>query len=280
MDPHAQAQARNRENQRRSRARRKDYVAGLESRIRRFEREGVQATAEVQAAARRVKEENALLRGLLALAGVSTRRVEEYLNETRSSEAGPSPPTLSRRPTQVEARPVPTTPLLPKPPMADGPRGKLERVNAVTGDATPLVARQKPLVPTPEQPQLGSPPTSAGPQAEIPMSPTATAPPTQAKRSGPSIASLCNDNIAPPPPASSSWPTPESQNASLSTSAPSRSRPTTPDLRDETSCEVAARIIAGMRGGDDVDGVCSELGCGSKQICTVKNIKVLEVMDR
>ncbi|KAL8687252.1 MAG: hypothetical protein Q9224_005206, partial [Gallowayella concinna] len=54
--------ARIRDNQRRSRARRAEYVRELEDKVRAYEKEGVQATTEVQASARRVVEENGLLR--------------------------------------------------------------------------------------------------------------------------------------------------------------------------------------------------------------------------
>ncbi|KAJ9605205.1 hypothetical protein H2200_010595 [Cladophialophora chaetospira] len=56
------ALTRNTLNQRASRARRKDYIHTLEQRLHAYEAHGVQATAEVQAAARRVAGENAALR--------------------------------------------------------------------------------------------------------------------------------------------------------------------------------------------------------------------------
>ncbi|KAI9897865.1 hypothetical protein N3K66_007721 [Trichothecium roseum] len=55
-----------RENQRRSRARRKDYVQDLETRLREYERRGVGATVEMQQAARAVEAENSALRSILA----------------------------------------------------------------------------------------------------------------------------------------------------------------------------------------------------------------------
>ncbi|KIW17810.1 hypothetical protein PV08_05005 [Exophiala spinifera] len=53
---------RNTLNQRASRARRKTYVSDLERKVRDFEAHGVKATEEVQRAARRVADENRLLR--------------------------------------------------------------------------------------------------------------------------------------------------------------------------------------------------------------------------
>ncbi|KAK3985972.1 hypothetical protein QBC44DRAFT_297851 [Cladorrhinum sp. PSN332] len=79
--------ARIRDNQRRSRARKKEYVDELEQRIRDFEQRGVQATAEVQVAARKVAEENKKLRALLRLHGVSEAGIQEYLAAEETSQS-------------------------------------------------------------------------------------------------------------------------------------------------------------------------------------------------
>lgn len=71
--------ARIRDNQRRSRARRREYIENLEQRLHKFETLGVQATREVQAAGRKVAVENTLLRALLRLLGVSDHDIQEYL---------------------------------------------------------------------------------------------------------------------------------------------------------------------------------------------------------
>ncbi|KFX95580.1 hypothetical protein O988_05735 [Pseudogymnoascus sp. VKM F-3808] len=63
--------ARIRDNQRRSRARRKEYLQELEGRLRQCELTGVEASSEIQGAARKVIEENRRLRLLLAQHGVS-----------------------------------------------------------------------------------------------------------------------------------------------------------------------------------------------------------------
>ncbi|KAK3307070.1 uncharacterized protein B0T15DRAFT_163654 [Chaetomium strumarium] len=68
-----------RDNQRRSRARRKEYLQELEQRVRRAELQGVQASVEVQAAARQVAEENRKLRVLLRHHGISESSIETYL---------------------------------------------------------------------------------------------------------------------------------------------------------------------------------------------------------
>lgn len=68
--------ARIRDNQRRSRARRKDYLKELEERYRNCEQVGVSASTEIQAAARGVVEENRRLRNLLRAYGVSDAEID------------------------------------------------------------------------------------------------------------------------------------------------------------------------------------------------------------
>ncbi|KAF7947614.1 hypothetical protein EAE96_008696 [Botrytis aclada] len=71
--------ARIRDNQRRSRARRKEYLQELEARLRQCELQGIEASSEIQLAARRVADENKKLRSLLAQHGVGNEMVETYL---------------------------------------------------------------------------------------------------------------------------------------------------------------------------------------------------------
>lgn len=62
---HVMMQSRIRDNQRRSRARQKEYIHELEEKVQACERLGVQASLEIQQAARNVLEENKRLRALL-----------------------------------------------------------------------------------------------------------------------------------------------------------------------------------------------------------------------
>lgn len=68
--------ARIRDNQRRSRARRKDYLKELETRYRNCEQVGVAASTEIQAAAKGVVEENRRLRNLLRAYGISEAEID------------------------------------------------------------------------------------------------------------------------------------------------------------------------------------------------------------
>ncbi|KAF1347999.1 hypothetical protein BDV97DRAFT_298634, partial [Delphinella strobiligena] len=77
--------ARIRDNQRRSRARRKEYLQELESKNRVCEAIGVEASAEIQAAARRVLDENTRLRQLLKQHGLSDADIDGFSTSSASS---------------------------------------------------------------------------------------------------------------------------------------------------------------------------------------------------
>ncbi|KAM4063265.1 hypothetical protein HRG_013835 [Hirsutella rhossiliensis] len=71
--------ARIRDNQRRSRARRREYVEDLKRRLRVYETQGIEASTEVQMAARRVAEENKQLQELLNRHGISDDHIAHFL---------------------------------------------------------------------------------------------------------------------------------------------------------------------------------------------------------
>jgi hypothetical protein len=58
----------------------------LEARVRQCELKGIEASAEIQTAARRVADENKKLRGLLAQNGIGEDRVEAYLQSVSPNE--------------------------------------------------------------------------------------------------------------------------------------------------------------------------------------------------
>ncbi|KAH7371911.1 hypothetical protein BKA64DRAFT_649584 [Cadophora sp. MPI-SDFR-AT-0126] len=79
--------ARIRDNQRRSRARRKEYLQELEARLRQCELQGIEASAEIQMAARAVANENKKLRVLLAQHGIGDDKVEVHLQSSPGAES-------------------------------------------------------------------------------------------------------------------------------------------------------------------------------------------------
>ncbi|PHH65657.1 hypothetical protein CDD81_1743 [Ophiocordyceps australis] len=76
-----------RENQRRSRARRKEYVESMERKVQEYERRGVEATLEMQQAARTVAVENARLRMMLAQRGASSSDIDAFLQAFQDHDA-------------------------------------------------------------------------------------------------------------------------------------------------------------------------------------------------
>ncbi|KIM95586.1 hypothetical protein OIDMADRAFT_21013 [Oidiodendron maius Zn] len=92
------AATRIRDNQRRSRARRRDYLTDLEKQVQRIDRLGPQPSAEIQAAAQKVLAENVLLRSLLREHGILNAEIESYLHNSHGGSenittASPGPYT-------------------------------------------------------------------------------------------------------------------------------------------------------------------------------------------
>ncbi|KAF8533595.1 hypothetical protein BDD12DRAFT_810035 [Trichophaea hybrida] len=100
-----------RENQRRSRLRKKEYLASLETRFRDCQRAGIEASVEVQTAAKRVVRENIRLRELLRAKGVPDTEVDVWVRDTASDHdrnATVAPvdaaiKALARRPCAIKA---------------------------------------------------------------------------------------------------------------------------------------------------------------------------------
>ncbi|KAJ8111219.1 hypothetical protein OPT61_g6139 [Boeremia exigua] len=80
-----------RDNQRRSRARRKDLIKDLQTRVQEFELKGVAATQDMQRAARKVAQENERLRTLLARHGILKEEVDSFLRLCERSESSIEP---------------------------------------------------------------------------------------------------------------------------------------------------------------------------------------------
>ncbi|KAF2121085.1 hypothetical protein BDV96DRAFT_203460 [Lophiotrema nucula] len=88
--------ARIRDNQRRSRARRKEYLQELEAKLRSCEQVGVEASTEIQTAARRVLEENRRLRTLLHERGVADSEIAAVIGlSDRNIDATPASTSLN-----------------------------------------------------------------------------------------------------------------------------------------------------------------------------------------
>ncbi|KAL2208757.1 hypothetical protein CC79DRAFT_1366965 [Sarocladium strictum] len=159
--------ARVRENQRRSRARRREYVTDLENRLRQCELLGIEASAEVALGARRVTEENRQLRELLHAHGVDDRHIAHYVQNAHGSwEAAPGtiPPMAGESPVQsLEQLLAPRRPISQEPPIPPFtvPSQASREDSAPSQAASTPPAWQPPSKPAGSG-SYGSPPTSTG----------------------------------------------------------------------------------------------------------------------
>lgn len=85
-----------RENQRRSRARKREYIASLEERLRRYHEAGVKANIGLQEAAQRVLNENRDLRKLLNELGLRDQDIQAKLEMLRRTDGGAPCAELAR----------------------------------------------------------------------------------------------------------------------------------------------------------------------------------------
>ncbi|KAI1209906.1 uncharacterized protein F4807DRAFT_460199 [Annulohypoxylon truncatum] len=81
-----------RNNQRRSRARHKEYVAGLEERVRHCELKRIEANFEIQQAARKVADENKKIRKLLNTLGFDDEKITCFLKTGNLDANDATPP--------------------------------------------------------------------------------------------------------------------------------------------------------------------------------------------
>ncbi|KAK1995369.1 hypothetical protein LX36DRAFT_582577 [Colletotrichum falcatum] len=84
-----------RDNQRRSRARHKEFVDELQRKVQEYEKRGIEASLQMQKAARDVAIENSRLRALLASRGVSSDQVDAYLRSFDDDPKGSAAAAIS-----------------------------------------------------------------------------------------------------------------------------------------------------------------------------------------
>jgi hypothetical protein len=200
----------------------------------------VQANVEIQSAARKVARENIMLRELLEVRGVERKEVEEYVR--RGGVSG-------------EGRPAGA---------------------AVTGENVLLEGMGRA-----ENEEFPRPRGSRSGQV------------LHGSFRNSDLMAEHNDSAGQAPPAtiasgsiSAKFSEPPTEPATL-TSRNSLCRPSPMEtgqqhqsLDDVTSCEIAANIIAGMRGHGDEEEARAELGCSPDSSCVVGNMTVFELLDR
>lgn len=242
-DP-SSAAARIRNNQRRSRARHREFVDELKAKVREYERQGVQATLDMRQAARKVALENSRLRSLLASRGVTDEELNRYLAQFDDQGSG-SPPAMALTPPADQPGPLPprlhsglSLPGAPKPPNRDALDGV-----SVSGLDNLAVA------------------------ADTTVRQTCCGPTTQC--------SLPPDGRDVQRPAAE----PSPQNSSTSTS-PSANTTDTTASHLEMSCTAAAQIMANMYRDGNKERAREALGCSGPEECYVKNTLVFQLLDR
>ncbi|KAF2871221.1 hypothetical protein BDV95DRAFT_607487 [Massariosphaeria phaeospora] len=276
------ASIRIRENQRRSRARRKELVSDLQKRVDTYQLKGVAATQEMQRAARVVVRENVRLRNLLARYGASQQEVDRHLrsfNDVDAINGGAASNTVNVMALiQNAAVENALDPLLDTAPACTqghhlGEKmANADQVSSVDqSNSSPLHTPERD--PTPAlfdvRPIERDSTPRAGIQFEPPVTKVADSPSdAQAHRE----ASTCTPSAV-------------EKLGSCTNTVDCFCPPTTIARREpsasglEISCETAAAIIAEMRGDGDRDSIRTSLGCNGPGDCTIKNSTVLQIMD-
>ena len=301
-----------RENQRRSRNQRKELIQDLQRRVQEYEAKGIAATQEMQRAARKVAEENARLKSLLASRGVSHDEVDAYL---RSFDA-PSAPSLSAAALYAQPAMRPQVSLTP----AQSPVGYATYPVSQSVVRSPVqvpepAPAQTPIQQRPHQPiqhhAQSFPDTHHVRQSVVGAIQDAACMPERANDTTNSPSTAVHEPVAmvaqeksscckPPETqrafdsritessmtdqsAASSRSVAEDDGCPNTTSCfcPPTSAPQGKSLDNGLliSCETAATIISEMRGDGDRHRIRASLGCQGDQECSVKNTLVLELMD-
>ncbi|KAJ5340220.1 hypothetical protein N7541_009344 [Penicillium brevicompactum] len=232
--------ARIRENQRRSRTRRKEYTQQLEQQLRSFERLGVAATQDVQKAGRKVAAENVSLRSLLMIHGVTEIQIEEYLESQRQTASS----IQSQCPSVVS---------LPS-----------ANLHLPTAHGQPSVDHHHSLATLSSREVNNS--SHSLKTLEMRSSPP---------KSDPKI-SMDTSNIQ----ESSAGRAVELGSVTAETVPELQHFGGVQDTGQFTSCVTAASLIESMRNHSDFRDVRSELGCDSESNCMVKNMSIFDILDK
>ncbi|SMR58692.1 unnamed protein product [Zymoseptoria tritici ST99CH_1E4] len=256
-------QARIRDNQRRSRARRKEYLQELETKYRACEQIGASASTEIQAAARKVADENRRLRVLLQSHGISDPdlsrvQVQDYTDTPVSDDARTLGAMLSTRracgdadlrqcsaPPASSRLPMPISPISP----SDSMRGL-----APYPETTP---QQTHLYPPTVNPSCGS--TCGQSTSTTPLQT--------------SLSPLPQFHIQPDP---ESYYLPPNDSQHLLNPQDQYQQD---QQQNGSSCYAVANMIRSINphiGGE----LEAELGCADGRECNVSDLRAFEVLDR
>lgn len=268
-----------RDNQRRSRARRKEYVENLERKVQEYERHGVDATLEMQHAARTVALENSRLKMMLAKMGASDGDVEAFLASCQDREAAEALSSVSLMPVHHDKddgtgqqttkeiggrrrqQGLSITPDLETKPYIAGNYQNHTSTNGHAGS-----------VPSSSH---GSTPSQGTPLDVLALATLHQEPCCQGK-------TQCTTASEAPSPS-----TVETNTRAVtptSAYAPTLSPGATTVAQDfsspmEMSCNAAAAIIADMQGHGDASLAKARLGCRGQDECLVRNTVLFQILE-
>lgn len=250
----------------------------MRSRLQDYEKKGVQASAELQVAARKVAWENARLRNFVASKGIAKEEVENFLDDCRRHDyQDPANRQVNNYGGHATGLGLAGPPLsIPVPRKSDRELAvvKSEAYQNAHEASSPLEAvlqnveqHQSPMIHDSRAEESGLSPPTVGKSSR-------SSPSHDPKLSSPAVpdgveesdyCSTFGDALAP---------------QERGPSKPTKCQPRGPtNDQHQTSCEVAARIIAGMRWENDQEAVLAALGCNGTVDCTVKNTRVFQLMD-
>lgn len=252
--------ARNRQNQQRCRARRKEYVEELERRLREYERRDATATVEMQRIAQAATWKNERLLLLLALHGVSQTEIDTFL-QREAGAAGDSssnygiPPLVKR---SESSRTVLTSigidrlePLRPRSDVAAPEPLSVNHISTQPSMGTNTVT-------TADSYNMGS--NEVQVNADLPYTANSISSENLPGhyRNEEDAKEVCH-------PGDAATPTTEDGTSEIST-------------EHATSCDAAANIIAGLQGHGDATQARGLLGCKDSTTCHVKNTRLFQLM--
>ncbi|EFY89842.1 hypothetical protein MAC_04051 [Metarhizium acridum CQMa 102] len=260
-----------RDNQRRSRARRKEYVENLERKVQEYERRGVEATLEMQQAARTVAVENSRLKMMLASLGVSEGDVDDFLAACQDREAAEALSSVSMRPVHHDQRDDESSRDVQAVPRQGMSSGKpYPHPQSVPGN------HQYAFAPGGHTGSTSSSSySSAASRQHTPLDVLASATLQQ---------NSCCEGKTRCTTAASEAPSPSTVETNTRAVTPTSS----PDAAGlvqgfsspmEMSCSAAAAIIAEMQGHGDMGTAKARLGCRAQQECLVKNAMLFQILE-
>lgn len=286
------SQSQNRENQRRSRARRREYVEDLQRRLQEYERRGVEATLQMQQAAKAVALENEMLRGLLHARGVSQHDIDGYCRSF--SRTGCETETV---PGSYSSRRVPVMTATRRQSCGDGFTEMMSRPRRTTAKSlqpsthpsSSAPAAAEPLEATHSRAATSIPPTSEPEDSAMAIieshddrghnlnhdhnsdddslraSQVPRRDPTELWNNCPETSTLSGSDILPPMPDCYCPPDP-----TISTPGPTMTA---------MPCEVAIRIIVDLQCYMDSARARELLDCVGGNDCLVQNSKLFRILD-